>query len=58
LGIGAEVKENRNDGATRRSKKGNPQNGGPKLTKRRYHYKWSRYVTLGLLRLGLGLGLG
>ena len=27
---------------------GNPQNGGPRLTERRYHYNGSRYVTVGL----------
>jgi len=36
---------------------GNPPSGGPKLTERRYHYKGSRYVTVGLLGLGLQLGL-
>ena len=34
----------------------NPPNDGPKLTEQRYHYKGSRYVTVGLLQLGLGLG--
>ena len=29
-----------------------PPNGGPKLTARRYHYKGSCYVTVGLLGLG------
>ena len=31
---------------------GSSPSGGPKLTQRRYHYKGSRYVTVGLLGLG------
>jgi len=34
----------------------NPPNGSSKLTERRYHYKRSHYITVGLLQLGLGLG--
>jgi len=36
---------------------GNPQNGGPKLSEQRYHYKGSCYVTAGLLQLVFRLGL-
>ena len=32
----------------------NPPSGGPKLTEWRYLYKGSRYITVGLLALGLG----
>ena len=35
---------------------GNPPSGGPNLTERRYHYQGSRYLTVGLLGLRLGLG--
>ena len=44
--------------AAQRLTSGNPPNGDPKLRERRYHYKGSRYVTVGQLGLRLELGLG